>query len=391
MNAKKLLSLVFSAAFAVAALAGCGGSDHSELAARTVNEAQKEPISVEFTTDRDLTQSLKDALKDTTDPGELINAIQADENLADLLTGAQIDVYTAGSQQSPEEAAQHIANQVVNTLSGKQDKGYITMVEAEDGTYYAITLVYRTGSGSGSGSGNDSGGNTNPDPTPEPDPEEFTLTKIDVTGPTKKTYWVGEKLDTSSIVVTGTWTGDQGHSKTVSIPATDYTIQSDVDTVFDKADVGSVTFTVTYNDNKDIYDTFTVEVKEPKVDHIELIGYDKYEGKYDVGDTLFYDITYLGNLGIVPIKWEFRAGMQIVLVYENEDRSDPIDVDENMVGMSNILQAHIEEDGGAFEKFTEAHAGKKVTLKLAYRYDGVEGGFLYGAVKVPVNPRHQVL
>ena len=160
MQVKKCIALFASAAFAMLTLAGCGGSDHSELAARTVNEAQKEPISVEFTTDKDLTQSLKDALKDTTDPSKLVSAIQADEDLADLLTGAQIDVYTAGSQLSPEEAAQQIANQVVNTLSGKQDTGYITMVETEDGTYYAITLVYRTGSGSGSGSDNGSGGSS---------------------------------------------------------------------------------------------------------------------------------------------------------------------------------------------------------------------------------------
>ena len=151
MQVKKCIALFASAAFAMLTLAGCGGSDHSELAARTVNEAQKEPISVEFTTDKDLTQSLKDALKDTTDPSKLVSAIQADEDLTDLLTGAQIGVYTAGSQQSPEEAAQHIANQVVNTLSGKQDTGYITMVETEDGTYYAITLVYGSGSGNGSG------------------------------------------------------------------------------------------------------------------------------------------------------------------------------------------------------------------------------------------------
>ena len=134
MQVKKCMALFVSAAFAMLTLAGCGGSDHSELAARTVNEAQKEPISVEFITDRDLTQSLKDALKDTTDPSELINAIQADADLTDLLTGAQIDVYTAGSQLSPEEAAQQIAERILTNLSGKQDKGYITMVETGGST-----------------------------------------------------------------------------------------------------------------------------------------------------------------------------------------------------------------------------------------------------------------
>ena len=173
MQVKKCMALFASAAFAMLTLAGCGGSDHSELAARTVNEAQKEPISVEFITDRDLTESLKDALKVTTSAGELIDAIYNDEDLTDLLTnGVQVGAYTADSQLSPEEAARQIAERILTNLSGKQDKGYITMVETEDGAYYAIALFYRTGSGSGNGSGGSSdsgsdddntGGNTDPE------------------------------------------------------------------------------------------------------------------------------------------------------------------------------------------------------------------------------------
>lgn len=173
MQVKKCIALFASAAFAMLTLAGCGGADHSELAARTVNAAQGETISVEFTTDRDLTQSLKDALKDTTSAGELIDAIYNDEDLTDLLTnGVQVGAYTADSQQSPEEAAQQIAERILTNLSGKQDKGYITMVETENGSYYAIALFYRTGSGSGNGSGGSSdsgsdddntGGNTDPE------------------------------------------------------------------------------------------------------------------------------------------------------------------------------------------------------------------------------------
>ena len=174
----------------LATSAGKRAQEEPDLAARTVNEAQKEPISVEFITHRNPTQSLKDALKDTTDPSKLVSAIQADADLTDLLTGAQIDVYTAGSQLSPEEAAQQIANLVVNTLSGKQDKGYITMVEAEDGTYYASTLDYGSGSGNGTGSGSGGGSDstepTSPTPiTPDPDPE---LEGISITPKKSKRY-----------------------------------------------------------------------------------------------------------------------------------------------------------------------------------------------------------
>lgn len=270
MQVKKCMALFASAAFAMLTLAGCGGSDHSELAARTVNEAQKEPISVEFITDRDLTQSLKDALKDTTDPGELRNTIQADDDLADLLTGAQIGVYTAGSQQSPEEAAQQIANLVVNTLSGKQDKGYITMVEAEDGTYYAITLVY----GSGSGSDNGSGGNTNPDPTPEPTPDpEPKLEGISV-NPKEITLYIDPSEYLEDVGTTATLNADiltvmasytEGEPEKVS----DFTLSK---TMFDSA--GTYTVTVSYSEGgikKE--DTVEVTVEEVELESITFGGY----------------------------------------------------------------------------------------------------------------------
>lgn len=258
MQVKKCMALFASAAFAMLTLAGCGGLDHSELAARTVNEAQKEPISVEFTTDRDLTQSLKDALKDTTDPGELINAIQADENLADLLTGAQIDVYTAGSQQSPEEAAQHIANQVVNTLSGKQDTGYITMVEAEDGTYYAITLVYGSGSGSGGGSGGSSQTDTykvtvTAGSNGSASPSSATVKaggNVTVTVNPNATYQVDQVTATNG-VVSGT-----GNTYTVSNINSDTTIH----VTFKKCDIKEIAVTR----NPDKMDYWTKESFDPE-------------------------------------------------------------------------------------------------------------------------------
>lgn len=278
MQVKKCIALFASAAFAMLTLAGCGGSDHSELAARTVNEAQKEPISVEFTTDKDLTQSLKDTLKDTTDPSKLVSAIQADEDLADLLTGAQIDVYTAGSQLSPEDAAQQIANQVVKILSGKQDKGYITMVEAEDGTYYAIALFYRTGSGSGNGSGGSSdngsddntGGGTGPvTPTPEPELESISVSPKEITlyiDPSNYLEDVGTTatLEADTLTVTASYTENKPDQDVDEFTLSQETFSSE----------GKYTVTVSYTeDGIKKGDTVTVTVKEVELESITFGGY----------------------------------------------------------------------------------------------------------------------
>lgn len=63
MNAKKLLSMLLSAAMAVTTLAGCGGGakNYSNEAAKAANAAQS---TVVFETDTTLTKSLQDALED---------------------------------------------------------------------------------------------------------------------------------------------------------------------------------------------------------------------------------------------------------------------------------------------------------------------------------------
>ena len=290
MQVKKCIALFASAAFAMLTLAGCGGSDHSELAARTVNEAQKEPISVEFTTDKDLTQSLKDALKDTTDPSKLVSSIQADEDLADLLTGVQVGAYTADSQLSPEEAAQQIAERILTNLSGKQDKGYITMVEAEDGTYYAIILVYGSGSGSGSGSGNDSGGNTNPDPTPEPEPEptpdpEPKLEGITASLKDKSIRYIDPSnylddvgttatLEASDLTVTASYTeGDPKNVFNFTLTLEELDLYNVKKITFDSADTYIVTVSYTTEDGITKEDTVEVTVKEVELESITFGGY----------------------------------------------------------------------------------------------------------------------
>ena len=155
MNAKKLLSLVFSAAFAVAALAGCGGSDFSREAARAANKAQD---TVTFETDANLTKALQKALEDNA--GDIRQAV-ADALGDELGSGDAVDLYTVSAEDA-KTAAEAVAASIAKSVAGKQSKGAITMVKADDGAVYAITITTRTGSSGGSGSGSGSGddGNT---------------------------------------------------------------------------------------------------------------------------------------------------------------------------------------------------------------------------------------
>lgn len=152
---KKLLSLVFSAAFAVAALAGCGGSDFSREAARAANKAQD---TVTFETDANLTKALQKALEDNA--GDIRQAV-ADALGDELGSGDAVDLYTVSAEDA-KTAAEAVAASIAKSVAGKQSKGAITMVKADDGAFYAVTITTRTGSSGGSGSGSGSGddGNT---------------------------------------------------------------------------------------------------------------------------------------------------------------------------------------------------------------------------------------
>lgn len=155
MNAKKLLSLVFSAAFAVAALAGCGGSDFSREAARAANKAQD---TVTFETDANLTKALQKALEDNA--GDIRQAV-ADALGDELGSGDAVDLYTVSAEDA-KTAAEAVAASIAKSVAGKQSEGAITMVKADDGAFYAITITTRTGSSGGSGSGSGSGSGTTP-------------------------------------------------------------------------------------------------------------------------------------------------------------------------------------------------------------------------------------
>lgn len=215
MNAKKLLSMLLSAALAVTTLAGCGeGTNYSNEAVKAANEAQS---TVVFETDSDLAKSLQDALEDYTQTSDIKTAMVADENLKDLLTsGYQLDVYAAQGEDA-EAAAQAIAQQyIVNIVSGKQSEGKIAMIlHKGNGYYYAAVLTYRTGGGSGSG-GN-GGGSSSGDGDEDNKPVSYSITV--------KTEGNGNAVASSATVKEGesctiTTTPD-AHHKVTSVTAVD--------------------------------------------------------------------------------------------------------------------------------------------------------------------------
>ena len=154
----------------MALLTACGKWDYSREAMKAANGAQGENVRVTFDTSRELANALRDATEKNVQPADVTTAMQADESLDELLTGARLDVIAVESSDA-DEAADAIAQQITTRglLSGKKSGGYIAMIKADNGYFYAAVVTYRTGgsggsSGSGSGnSGNGSGGSTGSD------------------------------------------------------------------------------------------------------------------------------------------------------------------------------------------------------------------------------------
>lgn len=272
MNAKKLLSMLLSAALAVTTLAGCGeGTNYSNEAVKAANEAQS---TVVFETDSDLAKSLQDALEDYTQTSDIKTAMVADENLKDLLTsGYQLDVYAAQGEDA-EAAAQAIAQQyIVNIVSGKQSEGKIAMIlHKGNGYYYAAVLTYRTGGGSGSGgSGGSSSGDGDEDNT-------VVLTEIKVTKNPKTEYWVGDSFETSGMVITAYYSNNTSKDVTLDCSMSCTGFDDDDNKVFKTAGTYKVVFT--YQGKTA---TVTVNVAEVKPATV-TVSLSENENVYEAGE-----------------------------------------------------------------------------------------------------------
>ena len=224
MYARKLLSLVSTAVFAVVMLAGCGGSNFSSAAAKAANKAQS---TVVFETDARLTNSLQDALEASADPTAIRQAMVEDDNMDELLkSGYRLDVLTVGGSDG-DAAADALAEYIKTIVSGREKEGYISLVKADNGSFYAAILTYRNGgSGGGSGSGGgttggdsgEQGGSGEGGGDIDDENKPATLDHIVVRPAFTLNYVVGQEFKPEGMVVDAYYT--DGTHKTV----TDYSI-----------------------------------------------------------------------------------------------------------------------------------------------------------------------
>ena len=156
MYVKKRMSLLLFAALAMVLFTACGRWDFSREAAKAANEAQGETLRVEFTVEQKFTNALRAALEENIQPADVEKAMRADESIEPFLTsGYHLDVYPLRADISAKDAAKQLAAEFVNRLAGCEDKGYISMVKADNGYFYEAVLTYKHGSSGGSSGGGD--------------------------------------------------------------------------------------------------------------------------------------------------------------------------------------------------------------------------------------------
>ena len=156
MYVKKRMSLLLFAALAMVLFTACGRWDFSREAAKAANEAQGETLRVEFTVEQKFTNALRAALEENIQPADVEKAMRADESIKPFLTsGYRLDVYPLRADISAKDAAEQLAAEFVNRLAGCEDKGYISMVKADNGYFYEAVLTYKHSSSGGSSGGGD--------------------------------------------------------------------------------------------------------------------------------------------------------------------------------------------------------------------------------------------
>lgn len=301
MYARKLLSLVSTAVFAVVMLAGCGGSNFSSAAAKAAN---KEQSTVVFETDARLTNSLQDALEASADPTAIKQAMVEDENLDELLkSGYRLDVLTVGGSDG-DAAADALAEYIKTIVSGREKEGYISLVKADNGSFYAAILTYRNGGSGGSGGGNPGGGDTGDENKPA------TLDRIVVRPASTLVYVVGQEFKPEDMVVVAYYT--DGTYKTVA----DYSISCALfgrPNTFKEA--GPTQIIVNYQGETA---AFSVTVHPLTVDYIEIGG--NYKTNYVEGQKFDADgmtVTAYYNDG------SYRKLNNSEYEFDNHDNLEP--------------------------------------------------------------------
>ena len=188
MHVRKRIFAFLFAAFVMALLTACGKWDYSREAMKAANGAQGENVRVTFEIDQKFTSSLRAAAEDNIQPADVKNAMAMDKTIEKLLTaGYRLDIYALRADMDAAKAAAQLADEFVSRLAGCEEKGYISMVKADNGYFYEAVLVYRHGGNGGAG---DSG---------EP---AKTITGGKITGePTNKEYNVGDPFKPAGLQI----------------------------------------------------------------------------------------------------------------------------------------------------------------------------------------------
>ena len=202
MHVRKRIFAFLFAALAMALLTACGKWDYSREAMKAANDAQGENVRVTFEIDQKFTSSLRGAAEDNIQPADVKNAMAMDKTIEKLLTaGYRLDIYALRADTDAAKAAAQLADEFVSRLAGCEEKGYISMVKADNGYFYEAVLVYRHGGNGGAG---DSG---------EP---AKTITSGKITGvPTKTEYNVDDLFNPTGLQIELTYS--DGSTETITL------------------------------------------------------------------------------------------------------------------------------------------------------------------------------
>ena len=156
MHVRKRIFAFLFAALVMALLTACGKWDYSREAMKAANGAQGENVRVTFEIDQKFTSSLRGAAEDNIQPADVKNAMAMDKTIEKLLTaGYRLDIYALRADTDAAKAAAQLADEFVSRLAGCEEKGYISMVKADNGYFYEAVLVYKHGGNGGAGAGSD--------------------------------------------------------------------------------------------------------------------------------------------------------------------------------------------------------------------------------------------
>lgn len=341
MNAKKCIALLLTAVFAVLTLAGCGRADYSALAAKTLNEAQGNRPAVTFETHQKLTSALWAALEEAAQLSDIQQAMTWNNGMQELLTGRySLEIYTVSGSLRPQDAVAKIAQEILDTLSGRREEGFISMVKS-DGSYYAAVLTWRSSSGSGSDDSGNSGAT---------DPDE----------PVKATYPV--QWDESTRTLT--------FRKGASVAMGNTSILNEQSTLDGlNAEQGIAEGKIFDSSNFSLMDVVHLVVEEnsgvteiedgigggplptikigafalsEKLETVELHGVER------IGDGAFYsckrlkEITIFGGDDLVIDEWAFSIPINTTNVYEVDIRAQSSIILENMA-FSNTFASGVDK------------------------------------------------